>query len=100
MRREHFRGVIWPRDPMDGKHRYVIVGMLVTDEPLDTIDGVQPNGISELFVDGNCSGVSYVLEVMKKYKSRRPLGDAVNVLLSLEDLPQELIPLENDEAEE
>lgn len=33
--RQHFRGVIWPRDQNEDPKRYVIIGMLITDKPLE-----------------------------------------------------------------
>lgn len=94
MRREHLRGVIWQRDnPKKGCYAYAIVGVLVTDEPLDTIEGC-----NEVFIDGNSGGISYVLEAMKKYVSTRPISDASDVLCSLKDL--ELKELGKSELEE
>lgn len=81
VRREHFRGVIWPREPANGPerkvYRYVVVGMLVTDEPLD----VHPN---ETAVDGAVHGVAEALEAARRVTPRRTLGDASDVLLSLD----------------
>ena len=87
--REHLRAMIWPRQTENlpstatdsaGKpiYRYTIIGMLVTDRPLDVPD--------EFMVDGSAGGLSYTLEALPKYAPSRPPGDAVDVLCSLNDL--------------
>ncbi len=92
MRLEHLRGVIWRRNnPIKGCYAYAIVGVLVTNEPLDTIEGR-----NEVFIDVNCGGISYSLEAMKKYTKKRPAGDAGDVLCSLENLPDELEEFKED----
>lgn len=96
-KKEHFRGVIWPRGEQpdaQGKptYRYVVVGMLVTDEP---IPGLDPN---ETVVDGGLRryvdelGMAGALGQLPKFSASRPLGDASDVLLSLEDIVGEPIP--------
>ena len=88
MRHEHLRAVIWPRGPIkEGKktnYRYVVIGMLVTDEPIETLEGK-----NEVVVDGNPWTLSDTLGGMKQFKPARPLGDATAVLCSLEDIMPE-----------
>lgn len=90
-RKEAFRGVIWPREVLadsQGKsvHRYVIVGMLVTEKP---IEGLAPN---ETVIDsmvsffGDETGIGPALSKAQKFEAAFPLGDASNVLLSLNDI--------------
>lgn len=79
--KEYLRGVIWPREPADGKYRYVVVAMLVTDKPLEGIEGK-----NELVVDGQVFGLSDILESVRKRKPNIQLGDATDVLLNLEHL--------------
>lgn len=78
--REHFRGVIWPREPKpnDGQqaYRYLVVGMLVTNRPLD----VHPN---ETAIDGALVGMAEALEKARRVELGHKLGDAADVLLSL-----------------
>lgn len=96
-KREHFRGVVWPHGEQpdaQGKptYRYVLVGMLVTDEP---IPGLDPN---ETVIDGTMRryvgelGMAGAIGKLPKFKASQALGDATNVLLSLEDIVGEPIP--------
>jgi hypothetical protein len=89
--KEHFRGVVWPREASQdasGKpvYRYVIVGMLATDTP---IEGLHPN---ETVIDGTMlrhvseMGMAGAIERAPKFTAPYPLGDATWVLLSLEDI--------------
>jgi hypothetical protein len=79
MRLEHFRGVVWPHPPVtEGiktNYRYVIVGMLVTDKPLDVPE-------NESVIDG-FTGIADVIEGAVKRQPNIPVGDATNVLLNL-----------------
>lgn len=88
---EHFRGVVWPRSPTQNStgtvYRYVIVGMLVTDEPLD----VDPN---ETTIDGAVAGIGAQLAEAHRVHLAGPLGDANAVLLRLAEWP----PMERGEV--
>jgi hypothetical protein len=145
--REHLRAVIWPRQTdehpteakdKDGKpvYRYAIVGMLVTDQPLnlgpsasrgtalcsECCEGLVfnegasgigkalhkrfecPNGCrtsaasqkaaaeasklgpTEYIVDGSAGGLGYTLEVLPKFRPKYPLGEAGDVLVSLDQI--------------
>lgn len=82
MRLEHFRGVVWPHKVLqeDGKtnYRYVIVGMLVTDQPLDVPE-------NESVIDG-FAGIADAIETAQKRKPNICVGDATDVLLNLAQL--------------
>jgi len=79
--REHFRGVLWRRDPVsvpEGElHRYTVVGMLVTDRPLRVCS-------DETAIDGTVTGVAEALEGARHVRPRDLLGDANSVLMSLD----------------
>ena len=75
---EHFRGVVWPKQK-NGLYRYVGVGMLVSETPIE--------GLSEdqIVLDGYAAGMKSVLEaIQQKPSSFR--GDANQALLQLENL--------------
>ena len=79
--REHFRGVIRPREQIEGPagpvYRYAVVGMLVTDRPLD----VHPN---ETAIDGPVRGLAEQLVGAHRVELLHQVGDATGVLVSLE----------------
>lgn len=84
MSKEAFRGVIWPRPPREpgGLHRYAIVGVLLTDQPL-------PIDANQEFIDGQ-SVQGMLADALLRFPHRptsAPLGDATNVLRSLDELP-------------
>ncbi len=86
MIREHLRAVVWPRKPAKEKgkptnYRYAIVGMLVTDKPIEGLEGE-----NEILLDGASFGLTDALVSMeKKVNAGQPFGDATGVLLSLGD---------------
>lgn len=95
--KECFRGVVWPREPMDSRdgkpvYRYVVVGMLVTDQP---IEGLAPN---ETVIDGTVPrydemmGMTGMLSRAPKFTPRQPLGTADDILCSLNDLADSALP--------
>lgn len=100
MRQERFRGVIWPRQvtkpgprardpnplpaaqgPEGPVYRYVVVGMLVTNQPIQKFEKA-----GEHVLDGNAWGVLDLLAVVPTARAAYPLGDATSVLLGLESL--------------
>lgn len=94
--KEHFRGVVWPKplDPVSGLHRYLVVGLLVTNQSLPEIDtGEQRSGVpSTAYLDGAASGMSDALNSIKQPKLDDEYwhllrGDATQVLLNLRDFP-------------
>lgn len=80
--REHFRGVVWPRRNPDaqGRYRYAVVGCLVTDKPLEFDEK------NEIVLDGHAAGMSDSLQTIVQKVPNIVLGDATNVLLSLDIL--------------
>lgn len=92
--RQHFRGVIWPRGSEEGEvrvgkrgkakapvYRYVVVGMIVTDEPVTQFEGK-----NEIFLDGPDLALIQPFTRVKSRKMKFKPGDASGVLLSLGDL--------------
>lgn len=78
MMREHFRGVVWPKQK-NGLYRYVVVGMLVSETPIEGLSKDQ------IVLDGYAAGMKNVLEaIQQKPSSFR--GDANHALLELENL--------------
>lgn len=83
--REHTKLVVWPRPPQAGPegpvYRYVVVGMVVSDQPIPEFEGR-----NEILLDGPSNGVLTSLSaVMEKTISHR-VGDANSILTRLEDL--------------
>lgn len=85
MTRQHFRGVVWGRGPQDnngGKvYRYVIVGMVVTSEPLENLEGK-----NEVVLDGHAAGIADAINTIVQRKPSFRLGDANSILLNLEHI--------------
>lgn len=91
--REHFRGIIWPRDTrkaVDGStvYRYTVIGLLVTDTPIDEFEGYTDNlGIpGQIPLDGSSPGMAEVLRNVRIGKLKYNPGDAGDVLVGLSDL--------------
>lgn len=89
--KEYFRGVIWPRGKAKDKrkinYRYIVVGMLVTDEPIDNIEGVlNAEGISQNFLDGTIIGMADAISNVTQRETNYMVGDANHVLTDLEHL--------------
>ena len=84
MLKEFFRGVVWPRKPRksskDILYRYVVVGMMVTNEPLGGLEG------NQFILNGYGAGIADAIESIKHIKSDVPLGDAVDVLTNLDTI--------------
>ena len=87
MKKEHVKLVVWPKqkgekDAFNGPngkiYRYVIIGMIVTDEPIKTLDGV-----NEVVFEGY-SGISEILKINNYRELNYKVGDATDVLLNLE----------------
>lgn len=81
MDRNHFKGVVWPRPPTDKNphHRYVVIGMLITEKPIPELEGV-----NEAVLDGFFPGIEDALGVIPKREPNLPTGDASNVMCSLD----------------
>lgn len=78
--KQHIKGVVWPREPhlVKGKkvYRYILVGMLVTDEPLSFDE--------EVVLDCAPRDLAQSFDALPRRKPKCILGDATDVLLSLE----------------
>jgi len=81
---QHFRGVIWPRPPMEGPagtvYRYPIVGMIVSSEPIEGFEG------NEVAIDGDCDIAGTLIGQAKHTHLRHRAGTADIVLTSLHTL--------------
>jgi hypothetical protein len=86
---EHLRAVIWPRGKkeQEGKppaYRYMIVGVLVTDEPIAGLDK------NQYVINQRTFGLKDQLESMQPIETDLRLGDANQALAKLKDLPEML----------
>ncbi len=84
-RREHLRAVVWPKGPLTKgsktNYRYVVIGMLVTDRPLEGFEGQ-----NEVVLD-SATSIAEALTAMPRKRNVGPVfGDAVDVLLGLNRL--------------
>jgi len=94
--RQHFRGVVWPRQPIQGPQglirKYIVVGILVTDRSLGNLFRVPQPGIgTTAFLDGAAPGLAEALEeipqpMLTPEQANWLRGDASEVLLSLSEL--------------
>lgn len=64
-------------------HRYVVVGMIATDKPIDGLAKPDGSDISEIALDGDASGLGEILAGVRRVKLLYKVGDAVGVLTSL-----------------
>ena len=90
---DFFRGVVWKRDDRkapDGRtiYRYTVVGILVTDEPIDGLPG-SIELPSETVLSGFTALLAEALGSIRKAKAKIRFGDATDVLLSLGDNVEE-----------
>ena len=80
--KEYFKGVVWPRETQAGPsgpvYRYVVVGMVVTDTPIEEF-----HGKNEVFLDGPGQGIALSLAGVNSRPPKFKLGDAASVLVSL-----------------
>lgn len=78
-RREHFRGVVWHREKAGGFHQYTVIGIVVTDEPID----VGTTG-SDRYIDGETGGaVLDALAKLDEYNAPSRFGDASSILMAM-----------------
>ena len=85
--RQHLKAVVWPRPPTKEipQYRYVIVGILVTDKPIRSLEGKNKRGIEEFLVDGQVFGIADLLDFVHKGTPNINHGDASNWLCNLSD---------------
>lgn len=82
----HFKGVVWPRQPttVNGapRYAYVVVGVLVTDEPIEFLDG-KP----EALLDGYAFGLPDALGAIRQRPPLvKPGNTASEVLANIKRL--------------
>jgi hypothetical protein len=81
----HSKLIIWPRRALPGPqgevYRYVVVGMICTDEPIQALEGVV-----ECVLDEASPELVDFLERARQRQAKRRLGDASDVLLSLNEV--------------
>lgn len=86
--KQYLKMVVWPREPIKkGKqinYRYAIVGMLVTDTPIENLSKPNAYGISEFVVDSPVEGMAEIIEKLKLREPKTTLSDASDVLVSLD----------------
>lgn len=76
---ELFKGIIWPRDRVDGLYRYTIIGMVVSSTPISEFEGK-----NEVFLAGASKLADPLMDI--RHRESNFGGDATNVLLSLRDM--------------
>lgn len=85
MNNQHFKAVVWPRESVVTKdlkfHRYVIVGMLITENPIPELEGK-----NEVLLDGQTFGLADTLATIPQREPNHRVGDATDALLNLNDL--------------
>ena len=86
---QHFRGVVWPKEPrtevtvsaqgseVRTNYQYVIVGCLITDEPIEGLEG------PEIDLDGHPVMLAQILPMIERKPAAIKIGDANSVLLNL-----------------
>lgn len=86
--RQYLKAIVWPRPPTEKipHHRYVIVGMLVTNKPIQSLEGLNRNGISEFLIDGPVYGIADLLDCAHKGTPDVQQGEAGNWLVALDDV--------------
>lgn len=87
--KEHFRGVVWPRDSVEGRdgvpaYRYAIVGLLITDEPIEGLDPSQTVIDSLIEVSGDKVGFSGAIARADKFESPYGFANAVELAANLD----------------
>lgn len=82
---QHFRGVVWPRGLTEEgpkkNYSYIVVGLLVTDKPLDNLEGK-----NEIVLDGHAGGIAEALPSIPQKEAACKIGDANFVIHNLKYL--------------
>jgi len=86
--RQHLKAVIWPRPPTKEipQYRYVIVGILVTEKPIQSLEGKNKHGIEEFLLDGQVFGIADLLDFVHKGTPDIQHGEASNWLCALDEV--------------
>ncbi len=85
---EHMKAIVWPRPPTESipQYRYVIVGMLVTKKPIESLEGKNKRGISEFLLNGTTYGMADLIDLIHKGTPNQIHGEAGDWLVSLSDV--------------
>lgn len=85
--RQYLKAIVWPRHPTKEipQYRYVIVGMLVTEKPIQSLEEKNKHGIQEFLLDGQVFGIADLLDFVHKGTPNINHGDASNWLCGLSD---------------
>lgn len=84
--KKFFKGIVWPRGKIQEddtevitkiNYRYVIIGMLITDKPIESFENK-----NEIVIEG-ASYDAINLEYLPQRPSNIKVGDASDVLLNL-----------------
>lgn len=87
--KEAFKGVVWCHGPTTTEtgeevHRYVVVGVLITNKPIDSLEAGEGRDIeSEAILCGPCDGLADALAHIEQGEADVRMGDASMVLLQL-----------------
>lgn len=96
--RQQFKGVIWGgrKAEMEGQtlHKYVIIGLLVTDKEIPELEKAPPvkdpenedRVESQVVIDSACPGFVEMLKTIPKRNAKIKVGDATSVLHNLVDI--------------
>jgi len=86
--REHVRAVVWPREPVEGPqgriYRYAVVGLVVSDRPIEAFHNPDGSIRNEVVLDGDAPGITEALAAVRQVEPTRKIGDAVDALCSLD----------------
>lgn len=82
MNEEFVKFVVRPTNThFQGTHAYIVMGVLITQEPIEGIDA------NESVIDGKTFGaLTELLNVLPKRKAKIKTGDATNTLLSIVEI--------------
>jgi hypothetical protein len=85
--RQHLKAIVWPRSATKEipQYRYVIVGILVTESPIESLEGKNKHGIQEFLLDGQVFGMADLLDYVHKGTPNVNHGEASNWLCGLSD---------------
>jgi hypothetical protein len=96
--RQHFKGVVHGgrKAESDGYtlHKYVVIGLLVTDKEIKEFEKAPPvknpeeedRVESTVVIDADCNGLAELLKGLPVRNSKIRLGDADMILTSLRDI--------------
>lgn len=84
-----FKGVVWPRGKRGQLYSYAVIGVLVTDRPIEGIEGK-----NEVVLRSGAYGMAEALSGMTQVKPQLRIGDANMVLTNLNEITE---PRDDDE---